>query len=823
MTSRRWPLLMVALIVLGGGSHAQGQAPGEQPRLRSGVELVVVDVTVLGLDGAPITTLGPADFTLTVDGKPRRVGIVQRVGATGAETTPTVPPAPAAVAPGPRSFVLVIDREHIPNGEGQDMLAAAARFVDSLAPDDRVALWTTTQLDSSLDFSEPRESIARRIGLAVGTYRPPAGPWNVTLREGLDADARAFGGTFTWVYTDGSTEQFPLSLKPIIERECYQQLDACPKQVQNQATQIAREARDLADGALANLLSLLNAITSLDGPKHIVLVTGGPVMTVENASTVQAIAAQAALARATVHALQVFDPGYQARTDQMRATAERMDQTESAAYALASVTGGLAVTPVAGEAAFSRLSREISVNYLLAFEIEATDRDGRAHAIDVSVRDRGWGSTVRARKTFRIDERATAGAAIAHVAPPPAQPTEATAARAEPAPGAPAAAKPAGTAEAPPVAASSAARPIDPAVDRVVRQMADYVAGYGPQASAIVGVEDYTQQVWVEGRYARPRNLVAEFAIVKAGDGVGWAGFRDVVEVDGKDVADRRDRLLELLTGPAGGESELRRLSDESARYNVGPVIRNFNVPTTALFFFHPDLVDRFSFQRKGTKTIAGVLTWELDFQETQRPTLVMTRDGRDVPCEGTVWVEPENGTVVRTKLKLRNFADQAFMSGTDQGPTAHVRVGEFSTVPTQSQTTTSQPPPQQGPPAPPTTTPPTGQPPPSTGGTSTSSSGTVTRTTTGVDPGRPVRRPSPDPDWLEGTGIVELESLVDIDVTYRRDKTSGLWLPDRMSEIYEGPIPRGTKPPVLGRTVGTARYSDFKRFETSVRIVIPK
>lgn len=294
-----------------------------------------------------------------------------------------------------------------------------------------------------------------------------------------------------------------------------------------------------------------------------------------------------------------------------------------------------------------------------------------------------------------------------------------------------------------------------------------------------------------------------------------------MVEVDGKDVADRRDRLLGLLTGPAGGESELRRLADESARYNIGPVIRNFNVPTTALFFFHPDLVERFTFQRKGTRTIAGVTTWELDFQETQRPTLVMKRDGRDVPCEGTIWVEPGNGTVVRTRLKLRNFADQAFMSGTDQWPTAQVRVSEFSTPPTQSQTPTSQPSPQQGPPAPPpTTTPPTGQPPPSTSGTSTGS--TVSRTT-GVETGRPMHRPNPEPDWLAGPGIVELESLVDVDVTYRRDTTSGIWLPDRMSEVYEGPIPRGTKPPVLGRTVGTARYSGFKRFETSVRIVVPK
>ena len=35
---------------------------------------------------------------------------------------------------------------------------------------------------------------------------------------------------------------------------------------------------------------------------------------------------------------------------------------------------------------------------------------------------------------------------------------------------------------------------------------------------------------------------------------------------------------------------EARRLSDESARFNIGPIVRNFNVPTAALFFFRPEM-----------------------------------------------------------------------------------------------------------------------------------------------------------------------------------------------------------------------------------------
>lgn len=70
---------------------------------------------------------------------------------------------------------------------------------------------------------------------------------------------------------------------------------------------------------------------------------------------------------------------------------------------------------------------------------------------------------------------------------------------------------------------------------------------------------------------------------------------------------------------------------------------------------------------------------------------------------------------------------------------------------------------------------------------------------------------------------IGTVQSSADIDVTYRRDAAVGMWLPAKMSEVYEGPVSRGTKGPVAGRTVGLAQYSGFRRFETSVRIVVPQ
>ena len=102
---------------------------------------------------------------------------------------------------------------------------------------------------------------------------------------------------------------------------------------------------------------------------------------------------------------------------------------------------------------------------------------------------------------------------------------------------------------------------------------------------------------------------------------------------------------------------EARRIADESARYNIGPTRRNFNDPTAALFFLLPGNQARFVFARKGTTTIDGVAAMEIDFKEKSTPTLIRTLDGRDVASQGTIWIVPADGTVVRTRLIVSGFA----------------------------------------------------------------------------------------------------------------------------------------------------------------------
>ena len=206
----------------------------------------------------------------------------------------------------------------------------------------------------------------------------------------------------------------------------------------------------------------------------------------------------------------------------------------------------------------------------------------------------------------------------------------------------------------------------EPSLKDVVRRMGAYVQAYGEKASIVVATERYSQQVSVGNRpVPERRDTVADFAIVKAEGLGGWVGFRDVVEADGTRIPDREGRLLRVLSAASGSMDEARRLSDESARFNLGPVVRNFNVPTTVLFFFGSANLERFKFSAESVDA-AGL--WVIEYRETTRPTLIRTPAGTSLPSNGTLWVNPSDGTVVRTRLQVEGFAMRARLGTRSRG-----------------------------------------------------------------------------------------------------------------------------------------------------------
>jgi hypothetical protein len=134
-----------------------------------------------------------------------------------------------------------------------------------------------------------------------------------------------------------------------------------------------------------------------------------------------------------------------------------------------------------------------------------------------------------------------------------------------------------------------------------------------------------------------------------------WIPFRDVFEVDGRAVRERDERLSKLLLDQTGsGFDQARRITDEGARYNIGPVERNINVPTLALQFLHPDNLRRSAFQKTDEDRIDGVSVWEIRFEEVGVPTLIHTTGGAILPATGAFWIEPSTGVVFRSLVRAQ-------------------------------------------------------------------------------------------------------------------------------------------------------------------------
>jgi hypothetical protein len=155
------------------------------------------------------------------------------------------------------------------------------------------------------------------------------------------------------------------------------------------------------------------------------------------------------------------------------------------------------------------------------------------------------------------------------------------------------------------------------------------------------------------------RELQAEIAFVRLADSTEWLTFRNVTSVDGKLIAESRDRLQRLFRDPPDGVlAQARMIAAESSRYNLGPITRQINVPTVALLFIHPAHRDRVRFSRDGAERINGLDTWIVRFQERDRGGLISRGDGTKLPAKGRLWIAPDDGRIVRSQLTLENFVD---------------------------------------------------------------------------------------------------------------------------------------------------------------------
>jgi VWFA-related protein len=355
------------------------------------VEIVAVDVNVVDKQGRPIRGLGLEDFAITVDGASRRVISADFVSQSmEEETAPTPPPAPDRVVSTNegirrgRIIVIVVDQGNIRPGVGRHALRAADRLMDALNPQDQVALVTMPgggpQVELTNEHGRVRDALKRIVGRAQ--Y---AGP-----RLSL-AQAQAMDDNRGYEVDDILNRLCPPTMRD-------QEREQCLSDVHGEAFSVMANFRHQSDVSMKGLAALMQSLQQIEGPKTVVLITEG--LHAERIDELRTVANAAAAARVAFFGIHIDETGVAdaSRSEAATTVPEDSSITTSDLYSLATLTRGAVFTTIGSAAPFERIAREISGYYVVGFEPQGKDRDGKDHTVDVKVPRPGL--TVRARRAL---------------------------------------------------------------------------------------------------------------------------------------------------------------------------------------------------------------------------------------------------------------------------------------------------------------------------------------------------------------------------------------------------------------------------------------
>ncbi|HET7697183.1 MAG TPA: VWA domain-containing protein [Vicinamibacterales bacterium] len=371
---------------------ARQEPQPRRPTFKSTVDLVPVDVSVVDKNGRPVSDLTPQEFTLSVDGKPRRIASAEFISIAG---TAAAAPARAAEystnagAAGGRLIMLVIDAENIGIGRGKTVFEAARRFVGTLNPADRVALVVLPNVGPQTEFTTNHALVQSLLAKVVGRATEEFGPRRIGL-----SDALALQGNDR------------TAIRDIVARECGADpgptlVESCLQRMQGEGGQLLMSVRERSRNALVALRGLFDRMDTGNTPKTIVLLSEGMLLD-RDLADISWIGTRASAAHIILYVLQM-DSSESDASSQRLSSSQTADKTilKHGLDQLAFNARG-EVFRIFGDAdfAFQRLGRELSGYYLLSFEPESGDRDGTPHRIKIDVRRPQV--ELRARREFTV-------------------------------------------------------------------------------------------------------------------------------------------------------------------------------------------------------------------------------------------------------------------------------------------------------------------------------------------------------------------------------------------------------------------------------------
>jgi VWFA-related protein len=426
---------------------------------RARVDAVNVDVGVVDRQGRPIPGLTASDFTVTVNGRPRRVVTAEFVDVASARVEAARAPGRSLVSSNEgagvgRSIVFVVDENTLEPGQVRHVLGAASRLFDSLSFVDRTAL-IALPLGPNVEFTWAHDRVQDALRRAMGkstlasmsefgslseardiASRNPGALRQVVMRECGTRSVGAFGGDsiesaagFPGAQgstggaspgqtggggtgsggvdsgggqgggTGGTTGGRARSSSGSSGLGGFG--DACSRDLQMRAESTWRSALMTSQMSVAALRQALSALSRVPGDKTVILVSGGwPLDERDEYTVMSQVASEAAAARATIFS--VYAPALRGSVTRRTTTSTPTEDSWIPARPLenlASLTGGRWFdVEVGAESAFERLARELGGYYRIGVEKESGDEEGKRRRMKVAVARSG--ASVRARELF---------------------------------------------------------------------------------------------------------------------------------------------------------------------------------------------------------------------------------------------------------------------------------------------------------------------------------------------------------------------------------------------------------------------------------------
>ena len=406
------PAVIVALVA-SAALHAQ---QAQQP-IRSGVELVRIDVQVTTRDGQPALNLRPDQFEVSIDGNKLPVAALDFVrygesatvkpGAPASTASQPITPASAAT-PGDseRVLILAVDQASFMQASRGAPVEIVKRLAAMAGPQDLIGLIAFPApgvvFSPSLDRAALLDAAAKIDGrLQVTTNRRVV----ISVADAVD-----------WAAD-------PQYRQAIIKRECPNPGDLmCPREVEMMANEMIGTFQMQAMMSVSGLHGVVETVKAYPGRKTLIVVSAGFV----SSDRIGAISSQsrsmpditfeadmmgkrAAEANAVIYSLHP-DVSFLHAMSSPAAAQELQNVFRNSSMMArglerftASAGGTVIPVPASPDKALARVLSETSAYYLLGVEAPAALRDGKTHRISVKVKQSG--TQVRSRSSVVIPKR----------------------------------------------------------------------------------------------------------------------------------------------------------------------------------------------------------------------------------------------------------------------------------------------------------------------------------------------------------------------------------------------------------------------------------